>query len=565
MAKQNLTNAAAAAAANIDTGKFTVNDWTRLERFLILGTEGGHYHASAKVELDDKLLASTKSLERCIQLDGKRTVELIVNVSEMARAPKNDTAVFALAAAIKLGNDETRRLAYENLPKVVRTGTHLIQFMQFAKAFKKSGRGLRKAVANWYLTRTADQAAYQMLKYAQRDGMSQADILRLAHAGHYNGHKQEGFTAGHSALFKYVVDGELPQDQEGAAPKLLLGFIGAKELGAEIEKTGTKDETLVQKAVNYIKQYGLSREMIPTQFLKEKKVWEALLEKMPLTALIRNLGKMTSIELIEKGSDVEKTILERLESEEYLKKSRIHPIQILTAMKTYQSGGGHLGKLTWKPNAKVTKALDEAFYKAFINVPKTGLNYYVGVDCSGSMGSCFNGGNIQSIEAAMAMAMCLLHAEDKVHIAGYSAGKRGGYDSSKMMEPLDVSRKMYLTTACQNALKLNWGTTDCGLPYKDAMARGEKYDVFINITDNDHNTGASPKTALAKYRSEVNSEARQIVIGTVNSDFSIADPNDPMSLDISGFDAAIPAIVADFATGGKQRAEFDQEPESTEE
>jgi len=33
------------------------------------------------------------------------------------------------------------------------------------------------------------------------------------------------------------------------------------------------------------------------------------------------------------------------------------------------------------------------------------------------------------------------------------------------------------------------------------------------------------------------------------SDVSIVDPEDPLSLDIAGFDSAVPALVSDFSRG----------------
>ena len=47
-----------------------------------------------------------------------------------------------------------------------------------------------------------------------------------------------------------------------------------------------------------IKTYGLVREHIPTPLLSNVEVWRALLQNMPMTAMIRNLGKMTAIELL---------------------------------------------------------------------------------------------------------------------------------------------------------------------------------------------------------------------------------------------------------------------------
>ena len=55
-----------------------------------------------------------------------------------------------------------------------------------------------------------------------------------------------------------------------------------------------------------IDEFDLPREAIPTQWLNELEVWDALLQRMPMTAMIRNLGKMTSIGLVKPFSDAAK-------------------------------------------------------------------------------------------------------------------------------------------------------------------------------------------------------------------------------------------------------------------
>jgi len=121
---------------------WTVDDWTRLRRFLILGSEGGSYYASQwKLTREN-----SKTVERCVREDGKRAVAEIVRVSDEGRAPKNDPALFALALAAGLGDDETRKAALDALPQVARTGTHLFQFASFVEGFRGWGRSLRRAV-----------------------------------------------------------------------------------------------------------------------------------------------------------------------------------------------------------------------------------------------------------------------------------------------------------------------------------------------------------------------------------------------------------------------------------
>ena len=67
---------------------WAVDDWTRLERFLILGTEGGSYYASERTLTRE----NAEAVERCIVADGVRVVERIVAISDAGRAPKNDPA-----------------------------------------------------------------------------------------------------------------------------------------------------------------------------------------------------------------------------------------------------------------------------------------------------------------------------------------------------------------------------------------------------------------------------------------------------------------------------------------
>lgn len=156
---------------------WTVDDWTRLQRFIVLGGEGGSYYAS-----EEKLsIENAKVVLRCIEADGPRAVETIAVVSEAGRAPKNDPALFALALCTARGDEETRQAAMQALPRVARIGTHLFHFVAFVDALRGWGRGLRQAVGNWYNARPARDLAYQALKYQQRDGWSHRDVLRLAH------------------------------------------------------------------------------------------------------------------------------------------------------------------------------------------------------------------------------------------------------------------------------------------------------------------------------------------------------------------------------------------------
>lgn len=62
-----------------------------------------------------------------------------------------------------------------------------------------------------------------------------------------------------------------------------------------------------QTAADLIHNSGLVREHVPSQLLNDAIVWSALLDKMPMTAMIRNLAKMTTVGLFD--NDVARTQL----------------------------------------------------------------------------------------------------------------------------------------------------------------------------------------------------------------------------------------------------------------
>ena len=49
---------------------WAVDDWTRLDRFLVLGTEGGTYYSSER----RLTVENAQAVAECIRLDGQRTV-----------------------------------------------------------------------------------------------------------------------------------------------------------------------------------------------------------------------------------------------------------------------------------------------------------------------------------------------------------------------------------------------------------------------------------------------------------------------------------------------------------
>ena len=490
---------------------FVLDAWGQFDRFLILGSEGGSYYVSEK-----KLtLENAKNAVACIKKDGKRAVDRIVEISDQGRALKNDPAIFALALAAASDNKEVAEHAFANLGKVCRIGTHLFSFMEAYNTFGKWRGYAKRGVANWY-ARHEDKLAMQLLKYQQRNGWSHRDVLRLAHV--------KPKSDGHNALFHWVTNDKA--HLEGAQlPKIVLAF-------EELHKAPS-----VKNAVSSVNEYGLTWEMLPTQLLTEQKVWEALLPNMGITALIRNLGRMSANGLIKPLSEGEKLAVSRLTDAEALKKGRVHPITLLSALKTYQQGRGDKGSMTWNVSQRVVDALNDAFYASFANIEPSGENYLLGIDCSGSMFSarCM-GLNISSAEAAAVMALATAKVEKNYFIAGF--------DTS--ISELKISPNMRLDQVLQIMQRFNWGGTDCSQPMLYALKNKMNVDKFCVYTDNETWAGRiHPSQALKQYR-DAYGKGKLIVAGTSSTNFTIADPKDSGMLDIVGFDSAAPQLISQF-------------------
>ena len=125
---------------------FKLDDFARLDRFLVLGTESNTYYTSSKKLTKD----NAQAIMRAIAADGVRVVNRIVEVSVAGRAPKNDPAIFALALVMAHGNAEAKNAAYMALPKVARIGTHLLHAADYVNGMRGWGRGVRRAFAQWY-------------------------------------------------------------------------------------------------------------------------------------------------------------------------------------------------------------------------------------------------------------------------------------------------------------------------------------------------------------------------------------------------------------------------------
>jgi 60 kDa SS-A/Ro ribonucleoprotein len=405
-----------------------------------------------------------------------------------------------------------------------------MHFAEYVQAFGGWGRGTRTAVARWYGRKSAEKLAYQLVQYQSRDGWSHRDLLRLSHP--------QPSSPAYDALYRYATSG---QTAEGL-PEVIAAFEQAK-------RAVTAPEIL-----RLIAAHELPRECIPTGWLTDPRVWEALLEKMPLGAMVRNLATMTRVGLLLPMSAATEKVVARLADAKRLREARIHPIAILAAHKTYESGRGARGQHTWKPVGAILDALDEAFYKTFDLALASGKRTLLALDVSGSMDAGVVAGvpGLTPRVASAAMALVTAATEPRHAFVAFTCapggygGKWGG-GAPGLLE-LTISPRWRLDRVVRATSGLPFGGTDCAQPMLWATERKIDVDTFVIYTDSETWAGSiHPSQALAEYRQKRGIAAKLVVVGMVSNGFSIADPNDAGMLDVVGFDTATPQVIGEFA------------------
>jgi 60 kDa SS-A/Ro ribonucleoprotein len=502
---------------------FKLSKWECFKRFLILGTEGGSFYANEK----NLSIQNIDNVLECIKENGRDVVDIAVYISNGGQAIKNDAAIYVLALVASCDSKDLRKYALSRLSKICRISTHLFTFIEYVKTMRGFGRTLREAISNWYTNKKIEDLAYQVLKYKQRDGWSHKDVLRLAHP--------TPPTEDMNTLFSFIVG------KSDTIPPVSPYSIGAEKI-----KTVPKKDV-----VRLITEYGLTREVIPTEYLNEAEVWEALLQNMPYTALIRNLGKMASIGLHKAFSDSVKLTIQHLTNHDKIKYSRIHPLTIINALMVYQAGHGVRGSLSWDTNPNIIDALEYAFYQSFEYVKPTNKRIMLALDVSASMTMAKIAGTVLNCrEASGVLAMTTMKTEQDAIIVGFTdTGVASMHKDGSAISPLPITKNSTLQSTIHSISHLPFRGTDCALPMLYCLQNNIDLDAIVIYTDNETWAGnIHPWQALDQYQNRVGHTVKLVVVGMVSNKFSIARPDYLNMLDVVGFSTNTPAAISEFIT-----------------
>ena len=364
-------------------------------------------------------------------------------------------------------------------------------------------------------------------------------------------------TGEHENNFIVITEGEdelLQPVQQEPAPRDLIEVATYLYAIMEMEACTTSVSDLY-KAIKLVRDHGLVREQIPTHLLNSSDIWTELLKSkgangkgMPLEALTRNLGKLSSLPNF-MGQENTNTICARLSSKEDIQRSRIHPFKVLVASRVYGMGKALKGALSWTVSPRVRDQLTGTFLGSFKNVTPTCKRYMAALDVSGSMSAmCMGSPAISCREASAALALMLYETEPHVYVRGFTAAQMPGAGFYNFDPYVRHGMTLEQFIAATNS---PYGPTDCSLPMSRAIQENLDVDVFIVMTDNETYAGSvHPQVALENYRKHANKpNAKLIVVGMTANCLTIADPNDRNTLNLAGFDASMPEIIAMFVRG----------------
>lgn len=491
---------------------YCIDNMSMFHRFLILGNESSSYVASNSLE------GLTCSCIELLLSKGKANemLQMILRVSMEGLAPKQSYLLFALAKMAEF-SEETRRLVFEvALGPVCRTFSALAEFLHHFDKLSW-GSNTRKAVSRWMFQQLPRDLAYQFTKYRNRYGFTPRDVLRLSHP------KPIGHMDAYNDVFAYAVGKWNPRNCVSPIAEYLIA--------ADAIRT----TTCLHTAKHLIEKHRFGWEHVGQQkLLKYPEVWNAFLANgMTYHALLRNLVRMLQLPNAPQCLDIPR-ITQQLVNKDNIQRSRVHPIQVLQAMRMVDNKVDPCTAL-----AEVDVALHIAFHESFQNVQPTHKRFLLAVDVSGSMeaAKCVGMPHLTARDAASALALAFLKREPFVVPVAFSKG----------LTKLPIHKEQTIQEAINATSCLPFQQTDCSLPIEYALEHNMVVDCFVIITDNETNCNVRhPHVVLKEYREMLNPSAKLIVLATSTNSVSIADPKDKGMLDIAGMDSSVFQVMHQF-------------------
>lgn len=524
---------------------YATNIWEHLERVLLLGTATGTMYQSAM----SLTLDANETIADCTRKDAKRTARTVANMWKDRRLPNQSYALYTLAYVVaKASEPSDRRYAMGKLAEAIAsvgTASHLYEFCYYAEQLRGWGSILSDGIAKIINAWSDNKLALQFVKYGGRtfggNTFRLIDLMRLSHVKPDNVHR--------GVLYADIASLNGSRRASAFLGENRLAFRGfdagepsARTMiyGADAIKLMKPDEE--DKVCWLVDECDLPWEAVPSE-LRSHNVWDCLINKMPMTAMLRQLSSWEA-RLHFNDPAFAKKVVDRMTDDTFIAYQRPHPLAVLKAMTIYESGHGELGNLRWTPRMNIMNALGYIFDKSFAHIERMDRRLCIAVDVSGSMeAASVYLSRISAYKAAASMCRALLCASPDSLVVGFDT----------RTHVADITRDMSTTSIIRHfQMNMPHGGTDCSSPINYCTSMRERVDAFVIMTDSHYWDGEQPDGAMWRYHNSVNNKAKLVTVAMSSNQFKLSDA--PWSLCAVGMDPAIAPVIASFVSGGTKDA-----------
>ncbi|XP_071541187.1 RNA-binding protein RO60-like isoform X2 [Panulirus ornatus] len=377
----------------------------------------------------DSLISCTSVIPKLVE-EGKAEV-VMDTLRAYSQLPYVDKEALVLCLAVASKQSDQKKLVMDahSAVRELCTSTHLFfLFIQISKMISKQtghsgwGRGLRRAVNEWYLSWEPRRLALEVTRHSSAYGWTHRDIIRLAHL------KLREMPLGTQVVLHYVFMGLEKTVQEYVGKDNTSELL---ELIQVLDKDGHPEDGEkswnVDQVINKVNKLhelygGLTLDDVPSQSLKSAEVWSHMLDKLEGESAVASVNRMAKANLLNPSSDtnhaLSSKLVDRLTHSDHTS-GCITPTQVLMALHAYEhptsyfaryvgdaigkpfekkftKGGASKSprapgkipsKKTTKINPQVVDALHSLISASAKNIEKTSRKLGICVDVRGSMGT----------------------------------------------------------------------------------------------------------------------------------------------------------------------------------
>lgn len=370
----------------------------------------------------------------------------------------------------------------------------------------QGGRAVKCAAAK----KLASIDEYAAIKYAgDGRGYSLRDLMRVYHPKPRDEKSAD--------LLKYI-SGKIDWDQ--TAPDA-LPQVRAIEALKKLNSQDFIDKS--PEAAAIIREHRLPHNVVTGILGKiDRTVWAALMEDMPLFALVRHLATLESNGVIA-SAEPDERIIKRLTDGPAIHRAKILPFRFSQAWQQVET--------TW-----LRKALEEAVDLSVDCLPDIKGRTAVLLDVSGSM------------EGRFLMAGGVL---------ALSAYRKAGNDGNFFLFDTNVEhfeiREGESIISAASRIKCGGGT-DTGVALRHMTDENIFADNIVIVTDEQQNTGSPFYRELRRYRKKVNEDARAFVVDVAPYGGAMVPTEDEKTFYCFGWSDNIISFIAQNTEGYKDLA-----------